>query len=105
THAFGDDVRFLLGILEALFVHAFVVSDEFQEIRNIVGAALVANSLDPGMLFVVHVLGIVGGVVEQDLHAISSSIFQSLCRPMIQQVSETSGPSLVITSLFICEQQ
>ena len=58
AHALGDDLRLLLGVLEALFVGAFFVADELEEERNVVGAALVADALDPGVLLVVDVFGI-----------------------------------------------
>ena len=50
AHALGDDLRLLLGVLEALLVGAFFVADELEEERDVVGAALVADALDPGML-------------------------------------------------------
>src|SRR5271166_2185822 len=69
AHAFGDDMRFLLRVVESLLVGSFFVADKFEEERNVVGPTLVANALDPGMLSLVHVLGIVRRVVEQNLDA------------------------------------
>ncbi len=96
---------FLLGVLEALFVRAFLVSDELQEVRDVIGAALVANALDPGMLDIVDVLRIVRRVVEQDLHAIGARFFQAASGPYVEQIGQAAGTGLVVSGLFIGEQQ
>src|SRR4029077_21039080 len=69
-HTLSDDLRFLPGVLEALLVRTFLVADKLEEVGDVIGAALIADALDPGVLFVVHVLGIVGSVVEQNLDAV-----------------------------------
>ena len=52
-HAAGDDLRLLLRELEALLVGALFIADELEEERDVVGAALVADALDPRVLLVV----------------------------------------------------
>ncbi len=53
-HGAGDDLGLLLGVLERLFVAAVgVVADELEEEGDVVGEALVADALDPGLLEVV----------------------------------------------------
>ena len=56
-HAAGHDLRLLLRELEALLVGAFFVADELEEERDVVGAALVADPLDPRVLLVVDAFG------------------------------------------------
>ena len=54
-HALGNDLRFLLGVLQTFFVAALgIVTDEFKEERNLVGLALCADTLDKSMLNIVH---------------------------------------------------
>ena len=96
---------FFLRIFETLFVGAFLVADKLEEVRNVVGAALVADALDPGMLPVVDVLGVVGSVVKQNLDAIGASFFQAAGRPVIEQIGQAAGAGLVVSGLFVGEQQ
>ena len=104
-HALGHDLRFLLGVFEALFVDALLVSHQLEEERDIVSAALVADALYPGMLDVVDLVAIGGRVVKQDLEGVSAGLFQPLHRPVIQQIGQPAGFGLVIAGLFIGEQQ
>src|SRR5258708_5070317 len=83
-HALGDNLRFLFGILRSLLVRTFLVADKLKEVGDVVGAALVANALDPGMLLVVHVLGIGWSVVEQNLDAVGARLFQAFRRPAVE---------------------
>src|SRR5450755_1542707 len=104
-HAPGYDQGLLLGVLKALFVGALFIADEFQEERNVVGAALVAQALYPGMLLVVYILGIEWRVVKQNLDAIGAGVFEALRGPMVEQIAQTAGASLVVSRLLIGEQQ
>ena len=105
AHALGDDMRFLLGVVETLLVRAFFVADELQEEGDVVGAALVADALDPGVLLVVDVLGIEGRVVEQNLDAVRAGFFQAARRPVVEQIAQAAGTGLVVSGLLIGEQQ
>ena len=98
-------MRFLLRIFDALLVRTLFVTDEFEEVRDVVGAAFVADALNPGVLDFVDVLGIVRGVVEKNLDAIGAGFFQTACGPDVEQVRQAAGTSLVVSSLFIGEQQ
>ena len=50
-HGAGDDLGLLLGVGEGLLVAALgVVADELEEEGDVVGEALVADALDPGLL-------------------------------------------------------
>src|SRR5208282_3451801 len=105
AHTFDDRLRFLLREVEALLVHAFFVSNELQEERDVIGAAFVAQPLDPSVLLVVSFFWIKRRVVEQNLDAIRARLFQAAHRPMIQQVAQASGSGLVVAGLFIRQQQ
>ena len=105
AHALGHDVRLLLRVLQALFVSAFVVSNKLQKVWDIIRAALVANTLYPSVLLVIHILRIEWRVVEQDLHTIRASFLQTLRRPVVKQIPQTPWSGLVVSSLFIGKQQ
>ena len=105
AHALGDDVRFLLGVLEPFLVRAFFVADELEEERDVVGAALVADALDPGVLLVVDVFRIIRRVVEQNLDAVRARFFQAPRRPVIEQIAQAPGSGLVVAGLFVSQQQ
>src|SRR6266550_7999057 len=83
----------------------FFLADKFQEEWNVVGAALVPNALYPGMFLIIDVLRIKWRVVKQNLHAIRPSLFQTTRRPVIQQIGQPAGASLVVSGFFISEQQ
>ena len=53
----------------------------------------------------VDVLGIEGRVVEQNLDAVRPSFFQPASRPVIKQVAQAAGTGLVVSGLFIGQQQ
>ena len=69
------------------------------------GAAFVADALHPGMLLVVHVLGIERRVVEQNLDAVGARFLQASHGPVIEQVGQTTGTGLVVSGLLIRQQQ
>src|SRR5947209_3132315 len=98
-------MRFLLGVLQALFVGAIFVTNKFEKKWNVIGAALVANALHPGVLLIVDRLGIVGRVVEQNLYAVRASFLQSERRPVVEQIRQTARPSLVIPGFLVRQQQ
>ena len=68
-------------------------------------AALVADALDPGVLEIVDVGGLKWRVVEQDLDAVGTGLFQALNAPDVKQVGQTSGSCGVIAGLLVGEQQ
>src|SRR5208282_1575127 len=105
AHTLGDDLRLFLGVLEAFLVRAFFVADKLQKKRDVVGPALVADALHPGMFLVVDVLGIEGRVVEQNFDAVRAGFFQAAGGPVIEQVAEAAGAGLVVSGLFVGEQQ
>src|SRR5205085_1302878 len=75
AHALSNDFWFLLRVLEAFFVGTFFVANKLEEEWDVVSTALVAKTLDPGMLDVVDRLGIERRVVEEDLHAVGALFF------------------------------
>ncbi len=75
THAFGNDLRFLLCVFQSLLIRALLIPDKFQEVRNIIRAALIPNALHPGMLFIVNIFGIERRVVKQNLDAVRARFF------------------------------
>ncbi len=77
AHGLDDRLRLLLREIETFLVRAFFVSDELQEERNIIGAALIAKSFDPGVLLVVNFFRIKRSVVEQNLDAIRACFLQA----------------------------
>ena len=56
-------------------------------------------------LIFVDVLGIVGRVVEQNLDAIGARFFQAAGRPEVEQIGQAAGAGLVVSGLFVGEQQ
>jgi hypothetical protein len=52
------------------------VTDELEEEGDVVGAALVADALGPGVLVVVDVRLFVGRVVEEDLDAVGAGFLR-----------------------------
>ena len=93
-HGCLHDLRLLLRELQALLVRAFFVADEFEEEGNVVGAALVAKALDPGMLEVVDLLGIERRVVEQDLDAVGAGFLQARTDQWSSRSRRRPGPVL-----------
>ena len=83
AHALGDDVRLPFRIVQALFVRAFLIADEFKEIWDVVGAANVAKQrgIAPGSI----------GVIGWSLGAASAL--------MATQQTGDIGDSLVIQEL------
>ena len=77
-HGAGDDLGLDLRVGERLLVAAVgVVADEFEEEGDVMGEALVADALDPGLLEVAPMWDFLeGGVVEEDLDAIGSGFLQ-----------------------------
>src|SRR4029077_7962862 len=104
-HALDYDLWLLFGIGEALFVGAFFVADELEKIRNIVGAAFVADALDPGVLLVIDVFGIKGRVIKQNLDAVGASLFQAAGGPVVKQLSQTARASCTVAGFFGGQQQ
>ena len=105
AHALGHNLRLFLRVFQTLFIRAFFVTNKFQKVRNVIGPALIANALHPRMLLIVHFLGIERSVIKQNLHAVRARLFQPPRRPVIQQISQPPRPGLVVTRLFISQQQ
>ncbi len=74
-HGRSDYPRLLFGEVQPFFVRAFFIADEFQEEGDIVGAAFVANALDPGVFFVIDGRAVRRRVIEQDFHAVRACCF------------------------------
>ena len=105
-HAAADDLGLLLGELEPFLVpSAGVVSDELQEEGNIVGDALGADTLDPGMLAIVDRFLLEGSVVEQDLDGVGAHLLDAADRSIGQQVRQTAGSRIVIAGFLVGQQQ
>jgi hypothetical protein len=98
-------VRLLLRELQALFVGTFFVPDELEEERDVVGAALVADPLDPRVLDVVDVLGVFRRVIEQNLDAVSAGFLEPFHRPLVEQIRQPPRTGLVVAGLLVRHQQ
>ena len=100
-HAIKDDLRLLLCVIQALLVCTFLISNKLEEKWDVIGPALIANALHPGMLLVIDVLGIVRRVIEQNFHAIRARLFQPPGRPKIEQIRQAAWTGLVVPGFFI----
>src|SRR6185503_10373397 len=105
AHALGDDQGLFLCVFKALFVGAILIANELEKERNIVSPALVADSLNPGMLLVVDLLGIKGSVVEQNLYAIGACFFNALRRPVAEEIGQATRAGLVVSGFLVGKQQ
>ena len=105
-HGAGDDLGLLLGVGEGLFVAAVgVVADELEEEGDVVGDALVADALDPGVLEVVDGGFFEGGVVEEDLDAVGSGFLEAANAPDVEEVGQTAGGGGVVAGLLVGEEE
>jgi len=105
-HDSGDDGGLLAGVGCGLFVGTgFVVADEFEEEGDVVGAALVADALDPGVLELVDFGLVEGGVVEEDLDAVGTGFDESADAPDVEQVRKAAGGGGVVAGLLVGEQE
>jgi len=75
-----------LGVFPALLIDALFLSDQLEKERHVVGLALIADTLGPGVLQVVDLWVVLNGVVQQDLHAVCARFRQALRRPQVQQI-------------------
>ncbi len=69
------------------------------------GAALVADALDPGVLDVVDAGLVEGGVVEQDLDAIGSGFGEAANAPEVEQVGKAAVGGGVVAGLLVGEEE
>ena len=69
------------------------------------GAALVADALDKGMLLVVDLGLFQRSVVEEDLNAVGSGLLKAADAPVLKQVGEAAGGGGVVAGLFVGEQE
>ena len=104
-HARGDDLRLLLRVLEALLVDPFLVADEFEEERDVVGAALVADALHPCVLAIVDVVRIERRVVEKNLHRVGADLAQPPRRPEVEEIRQPARSGLVVAGLLVRHEQ
>src|SRR6202035_3793573 len=104
-HAGGDNLWLLLSVFQPFFVGTFFIAYEFKKERNVVAAALVPDTLDPGMFLFVDVLGIEGGVVKQNFQTVGARFFQPAHRPQVKQIPQAAGTGLVVAGLFVGQQQ
>src|SRR6266702_1187118 len=105
-HGAGDDLRLLLGVGEGLLVAAIgIVANELKEEGDVVGKALVADALDPGLHEVVDVGLLEGGVVEEDLDAIGSGFLQAADGPDVEQIGQATGGVGVVAGLLVREEE
>jgi hypothetical protein len=105
AHRVGYDLGFQRGELRAFIFQALFVADQFEEERDVVGVALVADALGPSVLVVVDLGVVEGRVVEQDLDAVGTGFFQAAHRPNVEQIGQTSRQLRVIASLFVGQQK
>ena len=105
-HGAGYDGGLLAGVGYGLFVGAgLVVADELAEEGDVVGAALVADALDEGVLDVVDVGLVEGGVVEEDLDAVGAGFDEAADAPEVEEVGEAAGGGGVVAGLLVGEQE
>ena len=76
-HGLNHDFRFLPRELESFLILPFFVPNKFQEKGYVVGPALVANALHPGMFFIIDLWAIGGSVIEKNLDAVSAGFLQA----------------------------
>ena len=69
------------------------------------GAALVADALDPGVLELVDCGGVEGGVVEQDLDAVGAGFVEAANAPDVEEVGQAAGGGGVVAGLLVGEQK
>ncbi len=97
---------FLSGVGEGLLVAAVgVVADELEEEGDVVGEALVADALDPGVLEVVDGGFFEGRVVEEDLDAVGAGFLEAADAPDVEEVGEAAGGGGVVAGLLVGEQE
>src|SRR6476620_4452483 len=82
-----------------------VVADELEEEGDVVGAALVTDALDEGVLAVIDIGLLHRSVVEKDLDAVGASFLEAADRPVVEQVGEAAGGGGVVAGLLIGEQK
>ncbi len=82
-----------------------VVADAFEEEGDVVGDALVADALDPGLLEIVDAAPLEGGVVEEDLDAVGSGFLEAADAPDVEEVGEAAGGGGVVAGLLVGEQE
>ncbi len=105
-HGAGDDGGLLEGVGEGLLVAALgVVADELEEEGDVVGEALVADALDPGVLEVVDGGVLEGRVVEQDLDAVGAGFLEAADAPDVEEVGQAAGGVGVVAGLLVGEQE
>jgi hypothetical protein len=105
-HGAGDDFGFQFGVGEGLFIAAVdCVADELEEEGDVVGDALVADALDPGLLEVVDVGFFEGGVVEEDLDAVGSGFLETANAPDVEEVWQAAGGGGVVAGLLVGEEE
>ena len=105
-HGAGDDRGLLFGVRDGFFVAAVgVVADELKEKGDVVGAALVADALDPGVLEVVDGELFEWGVVEEDLDAVGAGFFEAADAPKVEEVGEAAGGGGVVAGFFVGEKE
>ena len=105
-HGAGDDLGLLEGVAEGFLIAALdVIADEFEEEGDVVGDALVADALDPGLLVVVDGGLLEGGVVEEDLDAVGAGFLQAADAPEVEQVGQTAGGGGVVAGLLVGEEE
>src|ERR1700751_744632 len=105
-HGAGDDVGLGLGVGDGLLVAALVViADELEEERDVVGAALVTDALDKGVLAIVDVGLLHRGVEEEDLDTVGAGFLEAADRPVVEQIGEAAGGGGVVAALLIGEQE
>ena len=99
---------FLLGVGTRIFIVSAIaggVADELEEEGDVVGDALVADALDPGLLEVVDVRFFKGGVVEKDFDAVGSSFLETADAPDIEEIRQSARRGGVVAGLLVGEEQ
>ncbi len=100
-------VGLLLREFEAFFVAAFrVVADEFEEERDLVGFALGADAFDEGVFDVVDLRVVEGRVIDEDFHGVRAHVFfDALDGDVRQEVGQAAGLGVIVTAVFVGEQE
>ncbi len=105
-HGAGDDLGLLHRVGEGLFIAAVgVVADELEEEGDVVGDALVADALDPGVLEIVDCGLFEGGVVEEDLDAVGAGFLEAADAPEVEEVRQAAGGGGVVAGLLVGEEK
>src|ERR1700683_523055 len=99
-----DNFRLDASVFQTLLMALQIVAEELEDERNVVGAALVSNTLSESAFHVVDFGRIERRVVQEHLDAVGAGFLHTAHRPAIVENRQARGRS-VVTGLLIGKQQ